>query len=145
GAVAKNSGSTGGDGAYYTGDEATAGDGGTPSNAKGDPGPRPPDFKGFDASNRAATFGGPDALDWVDTKNKFLDHLGAFPLEYWVKPDGRSDFPNRIGIVGQNDAIEYGFIDPNTIQIWTPNGGSLNTAYSFPDGEWHHIATIASG
>ena len=47
--------------------------------------------------------------------------------------------------MGQNDAIEYGFIDPNTIQIWTPGGGSLNTAYSFPDGEWHHIATIADG
>src|SRR5205814_1186185 len=54
-------------------------------------------------------------------------------------------FGTRIGIVGQNDAVEYGFIDANTIQIWTPNGGSLNTTYSFPDGEWHHVATIADG
>jgi hypothetical protein len=47
--------------------------------------------------------------------------------------------------VGQNDAIEYGFIDPTDIQIWTPNGGSLNTKYPYPDNEWHHVATIASG
>ena len=46
---------------------------------------------------------------------------------------------------GQNDAIEYGFIDPNTIQIWTPNGGSLNTTWSFADNDWHHVATIAYG
>jgi hypothetical protein len=71
--------------------------------------------------------------------------LGTFTLEYWVAPTNRSSFPTRVGIVGQNDAVEYGFIDPNTIQIWTPGGGSLNTSYSFPDGEWHHIATIADG
>jgi len=54
-------------------------------------------------------------------------------------------FGTRIGIVGQNDAIEYGFIDANTIQIWTPNGGALNTTYTNADNEWHHVATIASG
>ena len=78
-AVAKNTGSTGGDGAYYTGDEAAAGEGGTPSSAKGDPGPRPPAFAGFDANNHSATFDG--VGEWVDTKNKFLDHRGAFTLE----------------------------------------------------------------
>ena len=86
----------------------------------------------------------------MDTKNPFLQHRAAFTLEYWVRPTGgRTADPsvwlNRIGIVGQNDAIEYGFIDPKTIQIWTPNGGALNTTYSFPDDEWHHVATIASG
>src|SRR5207253_1581854 len=56
-----------------------------------------------------------------------------------------SDWSTRVGIVGQNDAVEYGFIDPATIQIWTPNGGSLNTGYTFGDNEWHHVATIADG
>jgi hypothetical protein len=84
-------------------------------------------------------------LEWIDTKNQFLAHLGAFTLEYWVKPVGRDTWQNRIGIVGQNDDIEYGFISPNVIQIWTPSGGSLNTDYTFPDGEWHHVATIADG
>jgi Concanavalin A-like lectin/glucanases superfamily/PA14 domain len=149
GSVATNSGSTGGDGEYYTGDEASTGAGGTPSSASGVPGPRPPSFAGFDANNRAANFGGPNSQDWVDTKNQFLQGLSAFSLEYWVRPTNRvadaTSFGTRIGIVGQNDAIEYGFIDANNIQIWTPNGGSLNTAYSFPDNEWHHVATIADG
>jgi len=146
-AVAANSGGTGGDGAYYTGNEPSAGQGGTPSSASGDPGPRPPLFAGFAADNHAATFDGTNR--WVDAKNAFLQHRAAFTLEYWVNPTNRvadpDTFGTRIGIVGQNDAIEYGFIDQNTIQIWTPNGGSLNTAYTNADNEWHHVATIASG
>jgi hypothetical protein len=147
GSVATNSGTTGGNGAYYTGEEPSAGAGGTPSKPKGDPGPRPPTFAGFDANNHSATFDG--VGEWVDTKNEFLNRLGAFSLEYWVSPANRvsdpTTFGTRIGIVGQNDAVEYGFIDANTIQIWTPGGGSLNTTYSFPDNEWHHVATIANG
>jgi hypothetical protein len=148
GAVAKNSGSTGGDGAYYVGDEATPNEGGTPGAAKGDAGPRPPGFVGFASDNRAATFGGPDTMEWVDTKNKFLDHRSSFTIEYWVKPTARVGADpawSRIGIVGQNDAIEYGFINGTTIQIWTPGGGSLDTTYTFADDEWHHVATIADG
>lgn len=154
--VAHNSGSKGGDGAYYLGDEASAGAGGVSTNAAGDPGPRPPAFAGFAADNHSARFTGSSANggaeEWVDTKNQFLQGLNAFSLEYWCKPERTNaayanavDWGNRIGLVGQNDAIEYGFIDPATIQIWTPNGGSLNTTYSKPDDEWHHIATIADG
>jgi len=143
-AVVKNTGSTGGDGGYYTGNESAPGAGdGVPSTAKGDAGPRPPTFVGFEASNHAAVFDG--VGEWVDTKNQFLQNRSAFTLEYWVAPADRANQGTRIGIVGQNDAIEYGFIDPNTIQIWTPNGGSLNTAYTNADNEWHHVATIASG
>ena len=84
----------------------------------------------------------------MNTQNPFLQDRGAFTLEYWVAPANRvsdpTTFGTRIGIVGQNDAVEYGFIDANTIQIWTPVD-NLNTAYSFPDNEWHHVATIASG
>jgi len=142
--VATNKGSTGGDGMYVS----DIGGGGP---AKGDPGPRPPTFVGFDANNRAASFDGQG--DWVDTQNQFLQDRAAFTLEYWVAPSNRvsapATFGTRIGIVGQNDAIQYGFIDQNTIQIWSfdppAGGGFLNTPYSFPDKEWHHVATIASG
>ena len=136
-ATAINSGSTGGNAAYLTGDTATA------SSAKGDPGPRPPAYAGFDSANLSAAFDG--VGEWVDTGNQFLQDRAAFTLEYWVSPSGRSGFPTRVGIVGQNDAVEYGFIDANTIEIWTPNGGMLDTTYSFPDDEWHHIAIIADG
>jgi hypothetical protein len=142
-AVATNLGSTGGNGSYYTGNETTPGSGGTPSSASGAPGPRPPLYSGFEANNHAASFDG--VTRWVDTRNQFLEGRSAFTLEYWVAPTNRSSFPGRIGIVGQNDAVEYGFIDANTIQIWTPGGGSLNTGYGFADGEWHHVATIADG
>jgi hypothetical protein len=149
GSVATNSGSVGGDGIYSEGDEVATGEGGIPGTAKGDPGPRPPGFAGFDADNRGATFDGID--DWVDTRNQYLQNRSAFTLEYWVKPVNRTNeidgtvWPGRVALVGQNDAIEYGFITPGTIQIWTAGGGSLDTAYSFPDDEWHHVATIADG
>ena len=148
GSVAANSGTTGGDGVYYYGDEFAPGEGGSPTEAKGESGPRPPAFAGFEGGNRAATFDG--FGDWVDTKNQFLQNRAAFTLEYWVKPirtntvDG-TVWPARVGIVGQNDAVEYGFISPGVIQIWTPGGGSLDATYTFPDDEWHHVATIADG
>jgi chitodextrinase len=125
-----------GDGLWMVG--ASAGEASTEA------GPRPPQFLGFAANNRAASFGGTAAQRWVDTQNQFLNNLAAFSLEYWVRPLNRAGW-SRIGVVGQNDAVEYGFIAANTIQIWTPAGGSLDTAYTFPDGEWHHVATIASG
>ncbi len=112
-------------------------------------GPRPGEFLGFAADNRSGLFTGQEGQLWVDAQLQLLNNLPAFSLEYWVKPKNRvadpATFGNRIGIVGQNDAIEYGFINPNTIQIWTPGGGSLDTTYSFPDETWHHVATIADG
>jgi hypothetical protein len=148
GTTATNSGSKGGNGAYML----YNGSANIPQSAKTGAGPQPPDFLGFGSGNQAALF---DAFsissggDWVDCRNQFLSHLAAFSLEYWVYPvrtnsDGLV-LPTRAGIVGQNDAVEYGFIDPGTIQIWTPSGGSLNTTYTFPDGQWHHVATIADG
>src|SRR5262249_3588811 len=92
GSVAKNSGTIAGDGTYYTGDESAPRAGGTPSSPKGDPGPRPPAFVGFDANNKSATFDG--AGEWVDAGKQYLNGLGAFSLEYWVKTTDRVNQPN---------------------------------------------------
>src|SRR4051794_3887671 len=77
-----------------------------------DSGPRPPDFKGFDAANNSGKFLGPDASLWIDAQGQLLNNLPAFSLEYWVHPANRATdgttFGTRIGIVGQNDAVEYG-------------------------------------
>jgi Concanavalin A-like lectin/glucanases superfamily/Chitobiase/beta-hexosaminidase C-terminal domain/PA14 domain/Bacterial Ig-like domain len=143
GAAAATNWAGGANGAYFTGDEATPGAGGAPSSASGDAGPRPPAYAGFETNNHAATFDG--ATRWVDARRQYLQDAKAFTLEYWVSPAGRAGFPGRTGLVGQNDAVEYGFIDANDIQIWTPNGGSLTTGYGFADGEWHHVATIGDG
>lgn len=107
----------------------------------GDEGPRPPEFVGFGSDNGAPTFNGTDT--YVSTGGNWLNALPAFSLEYWVYPDAFT--AGRVGIVGQNDAIEYGFINPNTIQIWTPNGGSLDTTYSFDRNTWHHVASVGTG
>ena len=112
-------------------------------------GPRPSEFLGFDPANRSARMTGTEGQLWVDTQHQFLNNLKAFSLEYWVKPANRvtdpAAFGTRIGLVGQNDAVEYGFINQTTVQIWSSGGGSLDTTYSFADGEWHHVATIADG
>lgn len=120
-----------------------------PTNATVAEGPRPGEFLGFDPANRAVIMDGLNTTLWIDTQQQMLNNLSAFSLEYWVKPANRvSDpdtFGNRIGLVGQNDAVEYGFINPTTIQIWSAGGGALDTTYTFPDNEWHHVATIADG
>ena len=144
----KNLGTAGtaADGLWMTG---SGPDDSTPVDVSAGTGPRPSEFFGFASDNRSGKFTGPEGLLWVDAQLQLLNNLGSFSLEYWVKPSNRvadpGTFGNRIGIVGQNDAIEYGFINPNTIQIWTPGGGSLDTTYSFPDNTWHHVATIADG
>jgi hypothetical protein len=148
GQVAKNSGTFGtpGDGLWKAGPGP---DDSSPTDVSSGEGPRPSEFLGFDPANRSAKMTGADAQLWIDTQNQFLNNLKAFSLEYWVKPANRVTDPDafgtRIGLVGQNDAVEYGFINQTTVQIWSAGGGSLDTAYSFPDGEWHHVATIADG
>ncbi|MBL9127726.1 MAG: Ig-like domain-containing protein, partial [Verrucomicrobiales bacterium] len=148
GQITKNFGTAGtsADGLYMTGSgEADS----VPANANVAAGPRPGDFLGFDPANMAVQMNGSESQLWIDTQKQFLNNLPAFSLEYWVKPANRASDPtafgNRIGLVGQNDAVEYGFINPTTIQIWSSGGGSLDTTYTFPDNEWHHIATIADG
>jgi len=148
GQITKNLGTAGtaADGLWMTG---SGPDDSSPVDVSAGTGPRPGDFLGFPADNKSGKFIGTEGMLWVDAQQQLLNNLGAFSLEYWVKPANRATDPatfgTRIGIVGQNDAIEYGFIDQNTIQIWTPGGGSLNTTYSFPDNTWHHVATIADG
>ena len=152
GSVSTNSGTSGINGAYFEGDEAAPGEGGVAREPGNVPGPRPTDFAGFAANNLAANFDGVD--DWVDARAQYLQGRSAFTLEYWVRPHRTNDIgevgPGRVALVGQNDAIEYGFITPTTIQIWTAGGGSLDTTYAtngvpLKDDEWHHVATIATG
>ena len=87
------------------------------------PGPLPPAFVGFDGANSATNFGGAANNSAINTPVS-MSNLGAFTIEAWVRPTGAQ--ANRTGLVGQNDAIEFGWINNNTIQIWTPGGGSLN-------------------
>lgn len=74
------------------------------------------------------------------TTQKSLSNASAFSLAAWVNA---SSLGNRIGFVGQNDAIEFGFADTTHIAGWTPNGNGGNTL-SYPVdstflNRWHYV------
>ncbi|MCH8046211.1 MAG: LamG domain-containing protein [Planctomycetes bacterium] len=101
----------------------------------------PPAAPGLGVGNTAMGVGPGDGS--VQTGQSILSNLSAFTMSAFIKPADRA--ADRIGLFGQNDAIEFGFINPDTVQIWTPGGGSLNVTYPFPADEWHHIATVGNG
>ena len=106
----------------------------------GQAGPRPPAFSGFESDNTAPRFSGDDS---VSTSSSVVNNRSAFTMAGWINPAAAQ--AARTGLFGQNDAIEFGFIDSATIQIWTPNGGSINVAYPYPSGQWHHVTVVGDG
>ncbi|MCH8219139.1 MAG: hypothetical protein IH892_20455, partial [Planctomycetes bacterium] len=89
----------------------------------------------------ALEFDGTD--DYVGIQESLFTNLGQFTIACWLAGDLSG--ASRTGLVGQNDCIEYGFISSNTIQIWTPGGGSLNVAWPYSDLDWHHIVAVGDG
>ena len=84
--------------------------------------------------------------DYVDLGGSFLSARAAFTMEGWVKFN-KSDIRARMSLFGQNDVIEFGFIDASNLQCWTANGGAVSvplTAYP-GDNMWHHIAVTGNG
>ena len=106
----------------------------------GTEGPRPPQSAGFEADNRAPLFNGTDSF--VGGPAGLLDHVGQFTLAGWIQPTGTQG--SRTGLFGQNDTIEFGFIDSTDLQLWTPFG-SITLSYPFPNNEWHHVAATGDG
>jgi len=81
--------------------------------------------------------------DYVSAEKSLLSGLGQFTLACWIKADVAD--ADRSGLVGQNDCVEYGFSSSNTMQIWTPGGGSLNYAWPYDETDWHHVAAVGDG
>ena len=106
----------------------------------GKAGPRPPDFADFDIGNRAPTFDGNN--DYVTGPRGLLNDRAAFTMAGWIRPT--SNQTSRTGLWGQNDAVEFGFINNSTLQLWTPVG-SVNTSYGHPLNEWHHVTAMGTG
>ena len=80
----------------------------------------------------------------VKTEQKLLDNLEVFTIITWVQTtDGP---PNRTGLVGQNDAPEFGFITTNEVSLWTPSAGLTSNPWKFKhgDGKWHHVGCVAT-
>lgn len=108
----------------------------------GTAGPRPIDsLNGFEPNNLAPTFNGTSA--YVGVNNSLLNNSAAFSMAGWIKPAVTPG--SRIGLFGQNDVVEFGFIGGIGMQCWTPSGGSLDVTYPFPMNTWHHIAVVGNG
>ena len=88
---------------------------------------------------KALEFNGKD--NCVQTGKKLLEAREEFTIVAWIKPGKIT--ANRVGLLGQNDSPEFGFIDPKTVNLWTP-ANSAQVTYSHPPGEWHHIAAVAT-
>lgn len=80
--------------------------------------------------------------DFVDTQAFVLSGRSAFTLSAWIRPQSPG---SQVGIVGQNDAIEFGFDTPVNLKLSTLNGGAVIRSYPYPSGEWHHVAATGDG
>ena len=86
----------------------------------------------------AIQFDGTD--DSVTTQASILNDLDELTLSFWMlMPE--EQLGNRIGLIGQNDAVEYGMIDPQTMQYWT-SAGAISTPYGPTVDEWTHVAVV---
>jgi len=80
--------------------------------------------------------------DYAGTNVSLLNDMSAFTLAGWVS--ARNPRDSRIGLFGQNDAIEFGF-DGGNISIWTAGGGSAAATWTLMDLMWHHVAAVGDG
>jgi hypothetical protein len=101
-------------------------------------------YPGFPGGNQAFAGEAPDD-GYVSVPGSPLSGAGEFTMSGWVKPGFIVD--NRVGLFGQNDAIEFGFINPTTLQLWTPNGGFVDLPLTgeVNEDEWVHIAAVGTG
>jgi len=83
--------------------------------------------------------------DSVTTEASLLNGLTEFTMSGWAKMDAQQ-LGNRTGLWGQNDAIEFGMINPTQIEYWSAQGGVLQAGgVPFgPTAEWTHILVTNS-
>ena len=80
----------------------------------------------------------------VKTGAKLLEALEEFTILSWIQ--STSAPPARTGLVGQNNAPEFGFITTNELSLWTPSAGLTNNPWKHKhgDGKWHHVGCVAT-
>ncbi|WP_163409257.1 LamG-like jellyroll fold domain-containing protein [Flavobacterium ajazii] len=84
--------------------------------------------------------------DYIDLGSQMLSNRSAFTIEGWIKFN-LADITGRTSLFGQNNAIEFGFVNSTTIELWT-NASGIATASlpaSLGNGQWHHIAATGDG
>ena len=124
------------DGVYVGGESGAAG----PSQlADGTP------ILGLGPTNVALDVGGENAYVGVDASP--FSGVTEFTMTGWFNIRGLEQ--DRVGLFGQNDVIEFGFIQPNQLQLWTAQGGSLTWQFDpstdIPNGQWFYVAAVGTG
>jgi hypothetical protein len=106
----------------------------------GQPGPRPPLFPGFTANNDAVLFDGTTASS-SSPGVSLLNSRTNFTLCGWINPAVIS----QGGFFGQNDVVEFRFLNGTTIELWTPYG-SLDFAFgsAITVGDWNFLVASAT-
>jgi hypothetical protein len=102
--------------------------------------PRPPTFPGFETNNTALQLDG--AGDFVRTISGLMNSRPVFTISGWMRRN--TDQPNRTGLWGQNNLVEFGYINNNTLEVWTDNGLDISPN-PIPNGEWAHLAIVSTG
>lgn len=104
--------------------------------------PRPPAFAGFENNNTALQLDGTG--DFVGTVAGFLNGKTNVTVSGWIRRNGPQN--NRTGLFGQNDLIEFGYINNSTLQLWVDNfAGPVDVPNPFPDLGWVHVAFTLNG
>jgi len=81
--------------------------------------------------------------DYVGTGRSLLSNVTQFTVAGWVNVQGMID--GRVGLFGQNDAVEFGF-QGGDLHCWTAGGGGeARTAWTQENNTWHHVAAVANG
>ena len=102
-------------------------------------------LEGMGFASGSYEVGGQDTYLSVDAP--VLSDLAEFTMSGWVFPDPRTE--DRVGLWGQNDVVEFGFSQPNQLQLWTAQGGPLEWDFDpvsdLPASNWHHLAASGDG
>jgi hypothetical protein len=86
----------------------------------------------------AISFDGVD--DSVTTEGSILNDIGDYTMSGWVKFDELVG--TRIGWFGQNDAVEYGMINPTTMEHWSAVGGAFQVPVGPVVEEWTNVIIV---
>ena len=88
----------------------------------------------------AIVFDGVD--DAVVTEGQILNDIDSFTMSGWVKFDAQPG--TRVGFFGQNDSVEFGMINPTTMQHWSAQGGAFDIPFGPAVSEWTSIVLVNS-
>lgn len=116
------------------------------------------DYAGnYDGTYNSVTLGAPGAISGdgnasgsFDGASSFvgsepvLNGMIRFSLAGWVRRGGLQ-LP-RTGLFGQNDSVEFGYINDQTIEAWDGAiGGGIDVANPFADSTWGFVVVTSDG